>query len=153
MKAKGKTQKAKHQRRRPDEPLVITSYQGQRRNIALHCQEMSQEEAQVLDFLTLHCQGADSKVTIGFLNDQLFPTRHMARRIRKIVNRLRTLRWKIGSSSNPKDPGVFICRNVKELNNTVRGIMTHAIEELRTVEALTGRGCYSMELCKRVVNL
>jgi len=137
----------------PDEPLVITSYQAQRRNVALHCQRMTEEEAKVLDYLTLHCQGATNKVTVAVLNQQLFPERRMARRIREIVKRLRGLRWKIGSSSNPRDPGLFIIRNVAELNNTVKGIMTHAIEELRTVEALTGQGHYSAELCKRVVRL
>ncbi len=149
--SKSKTRNRKS--KMPDEPLVITSYQAQRRNIALHCQEMTQEEVQVLDFLTLHCQGEKNKVTIPVLNSHLFPTRRRERRIRECVKTLRFLRWKIGSSSNPRDPGIFICRNVKELNNTVRGIMLHAIEELRTVEALTGQGHYSAALCKRVVRL
>jgi hypothetical protein len=137
----------------PDEPLVITSYQAQRRNVELHCQQMTQEEAQVLDYLTLNCQGAKNKVTIPVLNQRLWPDWRRARQIRGIVKRLRLLRWKIGSSSNPRDPGLFIIRDVSELNNTVKGIMTHAIAELRTVEALTGQGHYSAELCKRVIRL
>jgi hypothetical protein len=69
----------------------------------------------------------------------------IARGIKASVRRLRRAGFKIGASrQNP--PGFFAITNARELADTVRPLMRQAIDQLQTIESLTGKQYYVREL-------
>jgi hypothetical protein len=74
----------------------------------------------------------------------------MARSIKDSVRRLRRAGMKVGACRGSRDGkkavGYYIISTRQELSATVRPLLRQAIDELKTVEALTGRGMYTREL-------
>jgi len=74
------------------------------------------------------------------------------RSIKDSVRRLRRSGMRIGSCRNPKPgtrhpaAGYFVITTADELRSTVRPLLRQAIDELRTIEALTGKGMFAAEL-------
>jgi len=156
MAKKLQSSKTRGRRKRSALQLEITSYQQQRRNLELHSQELTSNEVHLLDFLTLHAQGSANKVTLPVIHPQLFPGWKEVtamRQMKSMIHRLREKGWKIGTSRRANDPGIFMIRTIKELNEVVRHYLRQAIEELRIIERLTGRGHYTVELGRRLVKL
>jgi hypothetical protein len=51
-----------------------------------------------------------------------------------------------GSRDGKKAVGYYVISTRQELSATVRPLLRQAIDELKTIEALTGRGMYTREL-------
>jgi hypothetical protein len=83
---------------------------------------------------------ADSK---GF---PIYPYRKKIQRVVKAcVRHLRRMGLKIASGRGA-NAGYYMIQTADELAKTVRPMLNQAIDELKTIEALTGRGYYSAEL-------
>jgi len=74
----------------------------------------------------------------------------MARSIKDSVRRLRRAGMKVGACRGSRDGkkavGYYVISTRQELSATVRPLLRQAIDELKTIEALTGRGMYTREL-------
>jgi len=74
----------------------------------------------------------------------------MERSIKDSVRRLRRAGMKVGACRGSRDGekavGYYIISTRQELTATVRPLLRQAIDELKTIEALTGRGMYTREL-------
>ena len=72
------------------------------------------------------------------------------RSIKDSVRRLRRAGMKVGACRGSRDGkkpvGYYIISTPQELSATVRPLLRQAIDELKTIEALTGRGMYTREL-------
>jgi len=69
----------------------------------------------------------------------------LQRVIKKWVRSLRRKGIKIAPCRG-KPPGYYMISNAKELSAAVRPLLRQALDELKTIEALTGKGYYSREL-------
>jgi len=67
------------------------------------------------------------------------------REVKALVRDLRRLGLKIGSKRT-EPYGYYMISTARELASTVAPLLRQAIDELRTIEALTGRGYYTREL-------
>jgi hypothetical protein len=72
------------------------------------------------------------------------------RSIKDSVRRLRRAGMKVGACRGSRDGkkavGYYVISTRQELSATVRPLLRQAIDELKTIEALTGRGMYTREL-------
>ena len=99
----------------------------------------------------LMSRAEESELRAGF---KPAPTQSMAklweRSIKDSVRRLRRAGMKVGACRGSRDGkkavGYYVISNAQELRATVRPMLRQAIDELRTIEALTGRGMYAREL-------
>jgi len=99
-------------------------------------------------------RGAAQAITIEEIAQLIWPNdwsqsegerASIARGIKASVRRLRRAGFKIGSSRQ-EPPGFFMITNPQELAATVRPLLNQAIDQLRTIEALTGKQYYVREL-------
>jgi hypothetical protein len=67
------------------------------------------------------------------------------RAIKAAVRELRRAGVKVGSRRT-EPVGYFMIQTTQELSATVRPLLRQAVDELRTIEALTGRGFFTAEL-------
>jgi len=123
-----------------------------------------QPQAEVARVIGLH-PGAERAITIEGIaqelwymewlvmhNDStghpLYPYRKKIQRaVKQCVRNLRRQGMKIASDRGSRgNPGYYMITNSKELAATVRPMLRQAVDELRTIEALTGKGYYSAEL-------
>jgi hypothetical protein len=96
------------------------------------------------ELVVQHKVGADSSSTpAGFQT-------LWERSIKDSVRRLRRAGMKVGACRGSRDGkkavGYYIISTRQELSATVRPLLRQAIDELKTIEALTGRGMYTREL-------
>lgn len=70
------------------------------------------------------------------------------RELKASVRRLRRAGYKIGSTRGSKvtPPGYYMIETADELAATVRPLFRQAIDQLRTIEALTGKDYFAREL-------
>jgi hypothetical protein len=113
--------------------------------------------------IILQHQGAESPITIEAIAQQLWPREwwfvrgeshgfpiypyraKIQRAIKAAVRKLRRAGRKIGSARG-KQAGYYMITSTSDLARTVRPLLEQAIDELRTIEALTGKGHYVAEL-------
>ncbi len=117
--------------------------------------------------LIAQCRGAARTITITEIAETLWPRdwagedrdgarianepdlerkrKAISRGIKASVRRLRRAGYKIGSRRN-ENPGFFMIQTAKELSETVRPLLHQAVDQLKTIEALTGRQMFAREL-------
>ena len=99
----------------------------------------------LIEILARHL-GHDRAVAIRNLGPQLYGDGDPHdREIKALVRELRRAGLKIGSKRT-EPAGYFMITNARELAATIAPLLRQAIDELRTIEALTGRGYYAREL-------
>ena len=119
-------------------------------------------EIEVQRVIAAHVGELES-ITIEGISQELWPTewwfvrgdskgfpvyphrKRIQRKLKAIVRKLRRGGCKIASGRGDH-PGYYLISNAKELEATVRPLLRQAIDELRTIEALTGRNYYTGEL-------
>lgn len=104
----------------------------------------------ILALRELH-SGAMRAISIRDLGDLLyraFDCDAAPRDLKASVRRLRRAGFKIGSTRGSKTmpPGYYMIETAEELAATVRPLFRQAIDQLRTIEALTGKNYFTREL-------
>jgi hypothetical protein len=78
-------------------------------------------------------------------------SRETARRaVKASVRRLRRAGYKVGSTRG-EDPGLYVIRTSQDLARTVRPLLRQALDQLKTIEALTGKQYYVRELAGQML--
>ena len=108
-------------------------------------------------------QGAAMAISIESIAQELWPTewwlisndptghptyprrKSIQREIKQCVRNLRRAGIKIASNRGANF-GYYMITNARELADTVAPMLRQAVDELRTIEALTGKGYYAAEL-------
>lgn len=95
--------------------------------------------------------GAMRAISIRDLGELLYRAYDCAaspRDLKASVRRLRRAGFKIGSTRGSKTapPGYYMIETADELAATVRPLFRQAIDQLRTIEALTGKDYFAREL-------
>ena len=116
---------------------------------------LSPHDRRIGNLIALH-RGASKAVTIREIGERLWPQewavdaarRTVERRIKDSVRTLRRVGVKVGTKRAQLDGpvGIFLIETAAELRATVGPFLRQALDELKTVEALTGKGYYSSEL-------
>lgn len=116
---------------------------------------LSHHDRKLGNLLARH-RGAANAVTIREIGERLWPQewavdaarRNVERRIKDSVRTLRRVGVKVGTKRTQLDgpAGIFLIETAAELRATVGPFLRQALDELKTVEALTGKGYYSLEL-------
>lgn len=100
-------------------------------------------------------RGARQAITIKQITVEIWPGspypaafQPLARVIKASVRRLRRAGLKIGSArgSRGNPPGYYMIETARELAMTVKPLLDQALDELKTIEALTGNQYYVREL-------